>query len=145
MTDILARWLFAPTPSSIADEVTAVRNAMRDLMSAMGQKHRALRCKTACPLYPRKRTCALQPGMSAMGHKRTSSATNLFLDAVPNEATTFQTCQFFLFRLTPTTLVFLSQNPTCFRNFAWRFGFGRWRDWLLCQSNSRRHRQSGNN
>ena len=27
-----------------------------------------LRCKRACPLYPRKRTCAAQLGMSAMGH-----------------------------------------------------------------------------
>jgi len=24
-----------------------------------------------CPLYPRKRTCAVQLGMSALGHKRT--------------------------------------------------------------------------
>jgi hypothetical protein len=24
-----------------------------------------------CPLYPRKRTCAVQLGMSAKGHKRT--------------------------------------------------------------------------
>jgi hypothetical protein len=27
-----------------------------------------------CLLYPRKRTCAVQLGMSAMGHKRTSAA-----------------------------------------------------------------------
>ena len=25
-----------------------------------------------CPLYPRKRTCAMQLGMSALGQKRTS-------------------------------------------------------------------------
>src|SRR5262249_53417719 len=29
---------------------------------------------TPCPLYPRKRTCAVQPGMSALGHKRTCAA-----------------------------------------------------------------------
>jgi len=33
-----------------------------------------MRCKTSCPLYPRKRTCAAQRGMSAMGHKRTLHA-----------------------------------------------------------------------
>src|SRR4029453_10074981 len=27
--------------------------------------------KRSCPLYPRKRTCAVQPGMSAKGQKRT--------------------------------------------------------------------------
>ena len=27
--------------------------------------------KRSCPLYPRKRTCAVQPGMSALGQKRT--------------------------------------------------------------------------
>src|SRR5262249_55122372 len=30
-----------------------------------------MRRKKACPLYPRKRTCALQLGMSALGQKRT--------------------------------------------------------------------------
>jgi hypothetical protein len=39
-------------------------------MSAMGQK---MRCKKACALYPRKRTCAAQLGMSAKGQKRTFS------------------------------------------------------------------------
>src|SRR5262249_12267911 len=34
-------------------------------------KSRHMECKTSCPLYPRKRTCALQLGMSAMGQKRT--------------------------------------------------------------------------
>src|SRR5262249_11425923 len=29
--------------------------------------------KKACPLYPRKRTCAVQLEMSAMGQKRTST------------------------------------------------------------------------
>src|SRR5262245_63913043 len=28
----------------------------------------------SCPLYPQKRTCAVQLGMSALGHKRTSAA-----------------------------------------------------------------------
>src|ERR1043166_1408797 len=27
--------------------------------------------QSSCPLYPRKQTCAVQLGMSAMGHKRT--------------------------------------------------------------------------
>jgi hypothetical protein len=27
-----------------------------------------------CPLYPRKRTCVVQLGMSALGQKRTSNA-----------------------------------------------------------------------
>src|SRR5215510_7753872 len=30
-----------------------------------------MQCNRACPLYPRKRTCAPQLGMSALGHKRT--------------------------------------------------------------------------
>jgi hypothetical protein len=30
--------------------------------------------KTACPLYPRKQTCAVQLRMSAKGHKRTTPA-----------------------------------------------------------------------
>src|SRR5262245_59717806 len=31
-----------------------------------------MQCKTACPLYPQKRTCAVQLGMSALGQKQTS-------------------------------------------------------------------------
>src|SRR5262249_56020241 len=31
-----------------------------------------MQCKAACPLYPRKRTYAVQYVMSALGHKRTS-------------------------------------------------------------------------
>src|SRR5262249_36782951 len=31
-----------------------------------------MQCNKACPLYPRKRTCAMQRGMSALGQKRTS-------------------------------------------------------------------------
>src|SRR5262249_58493211 len=34
-------------------------------------KSRHSRRKKSCPLYPRKRTCAVQLGMSAMGQKRT--------------------------------------------------------------------------
>ena len=39
-----------------------------------------------CPLYPRKRTCALQLGMSAMGQKRTSlcMSTSLVLGLLRN-------------------------------------------------------------
>src|SRR5262245_20182607 len=40
-------------------------------MSALGEH---VRSKTACPLYPRKRTCAVQLGMSALGQKRTHAA-----------------------------------------------------------------------
>jgi hypothetical protein len=36
-----------------------------------GSKADICRCKTSCPLYPRKRTCAVQLGMSAKGQKRT--------------------------------------------------------------------------
>ena len=39
---------------------------------------RHLQRKKACPLYPRKRTCAMQLGMSAMGQKRTSGDSLLF-------------------------------------------------------------------
>jgi hypothetical protein len=39
-------------------------------MSALGQKTFAP--QDVCPLYTRKRTCAVQPQMSALGHKRTS-------------------------------------------------------------------------
>src|SRR5262245_40841244 len=40
-------------------------------MSALGVKSGHLQCKTACPLYPQKRTYAVQLSMSAMGQKRT--------------------------------------------------------------------------
>ena len=33
--------------------------------------------QSSCPLYPRKRTCAVQLGMSAMGQKRTSRMPSL--------------------------------------------------------------------
>ena len=35
-------------------------------------KSRHVQCKTPCPLYPRKQTCAVQLGMSALAQKRTS-------------------------------------------------------------------------
>jgi len=31
-----------------------------------------MQCKTSCPLYPQKRTCAVHWPMSALGQKRTS-------------------------------------------------------------------------
>jgi hypothetical protein len=39
-------------------------------MSALGQSGH-VQCTSLCPLYPQKRTCAAQLGMSALGHKRT--------------------------------------------------------------------------
>src|SRR5262245_24871 len=33
-----------------------------------------MQCKTLCPLYPQKRTCAAQLEMSALGQKRTHAA-----------------------------------------------------------------------
>jgi hypothetical protein len=39
-------------------------------MSALGQSGH-VQCKTSCPLCPRKQTCALQLGMSALCNKRT--------------------------------------------------------------------------
>ena len=42
-------------------------------MSALGQK-RTFAVQSACPLYPRKRTCAVQLGMSAMGQEQTHAA-----------------------------------------------------------------------
>src|SRR5262249_27406001 len=33
----------------------------------------------SCPLYPQKRTCAVQLGMSAMGQKRTSASFDRFM------------------------------------------------------------------
>src|SRR6476659_4984295 len=39
-----------------------------------------MQCKTACPLYPRKRTCAVQLGMSAKCQKRTSTVQNFFTE-----------------------------------------------------------------
>jgi hypothetical protein len=39
-------------------------------MSALGQKRTHAR-NMSCPLYPQKRTCAVQLGMSALGQERT--------------------------------------------------------------------------
>ena len=36
-------------------------------------KSRHLQCNRPCPLYPRKQTCAVQLGMSALGQKPTSA------------------------------------------------------------------------
>src|SRR5262245_36777298 len=35
-------------------------------------KSRLMQCNMSCPLYPRKRTCAVQLGMSALGQKADS-------------------------------------------------------------------------
>src|SRR5262245_5081501 len=47
--------------------------ALQNVMSALHPiaTTKAKFRKRPCPLYPRKRTCAVQLGMSAMGHKRT--------------------------------------------------------------------------
>jgi hypothetical protein len=47
-------------------------------------KSRHLRHKTACPLYPRKRTFAVQTPMSAKGQKRTSDLKNRIEPIEPN-------------------------------------------------------------
>ena len=41
-------------------------------MSALGHK-RTFAVQTSCPLYPQKRTCAVQLAMSALGQERTSA------------------------------------------------------------------------
>src|SRR5262245_46916187 len=48
-------------------------------MSALGHK-RHMQRKTSCPLYPRKRTCAVQLGMSALGQKRTHALQQFLFD-----------------------------------------------------------------
>ena len=45
-----------------------------------------MRCKTLCPLYPEKRTCAAQLGMSAMGQEQTY-APQKGMSALPPKAT----------------------------------------------------------
>ena len=42
-----------------------------------------VRRKTSCPLYPRKRTCAVHQRMSALGQKRTSRIPSGSLTLVP--------------------------------------------------------------
>ena len=45
--------------------------------------------KGSCPLYPRKRTCAAQTVMSALGQKRTSTYSNkVRLSLIPIRRTT---------------------------------------------------------
>src|SRR5215472_16372320 len=39
--------------------------------SLLWVQSRHVQCKSLCPLYPQKRTCAVQPEMSALGQKRT--------------------------------------------------------------------------
>jgi len=39
--------------------------------TVLGFKSRHSATSEACLLYPQKRTCGAQPGMSALGHKRT--------------------------------------------------------------------------
>jgi hypothetical protein len=41
-------------------------------------------CASSCPLYPRKRTCAVQLRMSAMGQKRTHAPQQASLFGAPN-------------------------------------------------------------
>jgi hypothetical protein len=43
--------------------------------------------KRPCLLYPQKRTCAAQPVMSAMGHKRTSRRAKNFLKVTSIDVT----------------------------------------------------------
>jgi hypothetical protein len=45
-------------------------------MSAL-VKSRHFAVQSPCPLYPRKRTCAVQLRMSALGHKRTHAVQQL--------------------------------------------------------------------
>src|SRR5262245_13291932 len=47
--------------------------------------------QTACPLYPQERTCAVQLGMSALGHKRTC-ARNRPCPLYPQKRLKKQTC-----------------------------------------------------
>ena len=49
-------------------------------ISPLWVKSRHLHCNRPCPLYPQKRTCAVQLGMSAMGQKRHGSFSMLLND-----------------------------------------------------------------
>jgi hypothetical protein len=57
--------------------------------------------KLSCPLYPRKRTCAVQTRMSAMGQKRTSKRTALASQATPSTLTKRAELQASLMLLSP--------------------------------------------
>src|SRR5262245_41408605 len=56
---------------------------------------------SGCPLYPRKRTCAVQPEMSALGQKRTSKRTALASQATPSTLTKRAELQASLMLLSP--------------------------------------------
>src|SRR5262249_18418505 len=57
---------------SLACRHSALGKAQLALARPLWVKSRHLQRKKACPLYPRKRTYAVQLGMSARGQKRTS-------------------------------------------------------------------------
>src|SRR5262249_8109215 len=48
------------------------KDASRKLPNAKSAARQHSEGSARCPLYPRKRTCAVQLGMSAIGQKRTS-------------------------------------------------------------------------
>src|SRR5262249_20336780 len=68
------------------DELATSHRAPKGLDKAsyrleLGNSERQLSTREQCPLCPQKRTCALQLGMSAKGHKRTHAlhqTTSLF-------------------------------------------------------------------
>src|SRR5262245_28560428 len=50
------------------DHLVVLSEAHLDVRSSLLERRSIhSHCKTSCPLYPRKRTCALQLGMSALG------------------------------------------------------------------------------
>src|SRR5262249_21613899 len=69
-------------------QTSAMQNAMSALHPIATAK--ADIGKPACLLYPRKRTCAVELGMSALGQKRTHAAqqTNLYSITSPARAST---------------------------------------------------------
>src|SRR5262245_8687631 len=71
----------SPAPmSALGQKQTyAVQNAVSDLDPIATAK--ADMRKWSCPLYPRKRTCAVQLKMSALGQKRTLARPANYLDA----------------------------------------------------------------
>jgi hypothetical protein len=76
-------------------------------MSALGQKRTSGHVRVMSALPPKadiaERECHVR-----FVPKADIGSIHLFLDAVPNEATAFKTCQFFLFRLKSAALVLLS-------------------------------------
>ena len=63
--------LFGDKRTSVSDGPTVAvyeyTRWYREKMSALGKKADNVQRTGRCPLYPRKRTCALQLGMSALG------------------------------------------------------------------------------